>query len=196
LAYLVRSLLYLAATTLIDKNQARKIMMARFGNEQLPFSEETAKQFLLAFLKRLENIQRLPMVFQFDPTYYYNENFIFMDPEQNREVSEFFTTMLYQKISIPREQIMVKVFKVKPGAMTAFGGLHKVEVWADKSLLKTKDVILSAGSFTDSVRMKVKDFLQMEQAKLANFATRGGYKLQVKPAKKSKSSGKVKSKSR
>ncbi|OGY54914.1 MAG: hypothetical protein A2951_00520 [Candidatus Buchananbacteria bacterium RIFCSPLOWO2_01_FULL_56_15] len=101
-----------------------------------------------------------------------------------------------KKISIPREQIMVKVFKVKPGAMTAFGGLHKVEVWADKSLLKTKDVILSAGSFTDSVRMKVKDFLQMEQAKLANFATRGGYKLQVKPAKKSKSSGKVKSKSR
>ena len=101
-----------------------------------------------------------------------------------------------KKISIPREQIMVKVFKVKPGAMTAFGGLHKVEVWADKSLLKTKDVILSAGSFTDSVRMKVKDFLELEQAKLANFATRGGYKLQVKPAKKSKSSGKVKSKSR
>ena len=102
LAYLVRSLLYLAATILLDKNQARKIMMARFGNEQLPFSEETAKQFLLAFLRRLENIQRLPMVFQFDPTNYYNENFIYMDPEQNREVSEFFTTMLYQKISIPR----------------------------------------------------------------------------------------------
>ena len=101
-----------------------------------------------------------------------------------------------KKVSIPREQVMIKIFKVKPGAMTAFGGLHKVEVWADKSLLKTKDVILSAGSFTDSVRMKVKDFLQMEQAKLANFATRGGYKLQVKPAKKSKSSGKVKSKSR
>src|SRR3990167_3465380 len=33
-----------------------------------------------------------------------------------------------KKISIPNEKIMVRVFKVKPGAITAFGGLHKVEV--------------------------------------------------------------------
>jgi len=90
-----------------------------------------------------------------------------------------------KKVSIPNEKLMVKVFKVKPGAMTAFGGLHKVEVWVDKNLLKTKDVILSAGSFTDSVRMKAKDFIELEQAKLANFAKSGGYKLQVtKPKKK------------
>ena len=92
-----------------------------------------------------------------------------------------------KKVSIPDEKIMVKVFKVKPGAMTAFGGLHQVEVWVDKSLLKTKDVILSAGSFTDSVRMKAKDFIELEQAKLANFAKSGGYKLQInKPKKKTK----------
>jgi Cys-tRNA(Pro)/Cys-tRNA(Cys) deacylase len=89
-----------------------------------------------------------------------------------------------KKISIPDEKVMLKVFKVKPGTITAFGGLHQVEVWADKSLLKTKEVILSAGSFTDSVRMKVKDFLEIEQAKLANFAKAGGYKLQVKTKKK------------
>lgn len=90
-----------------------------------------------------------------------------------------------KKVSIPNEKLMVKVFKVKPGAMTAFGGLHQVEVWVDKSLLKTKEIILSAGSFTDSVRMKVKDFIEMEQAKLASFAKAGGYKLQ-KPKKKTK----------
>jgi len=89
-----------------------------------------------------------------------------------------------KKVSIPKEQLMVKVFKVKPGSMTAFGGLHKVEVWADKSLLKVKDIILSAGNFTDSVRMKTKDFIDMEEAKLANFAKAGGYKLQVKSKKK------------
>ena len=83
-----------------------------------------------------------------------------------------------KKISIPNEKLMVKVFKVKPGAMTAFGGLHKVEVIVDKSLLKTKEVILSAGNFTDSVRMKTKDFIETEQAKLASFAKAGGYKLQ------------------
>lgn len=93
-----------------------------------------------------------------------------------------------KKVSIPSEKVMVKAFRVKPGAMTAFGGLHKVEVWADKSLLKTKDIIISAGNFTDSVRMKVKDYLKLEEAKLANFAKAGGYKLPARPkVKKSKS---------
>ena len=95
-----------------------------------------------------------------------------------------------KKVSIPDEKLMVKIFKVKAGAMTAFGGLHKVEVWVDKSLLKTKDVILSAGSFTDSVRMKVKDFIDLEQAKLASFAKSGGYKIQAKPKIKKKSAKK------
>lgn len=96
-----------------------------------------------------------------------------------------------KKVKIPDEKVMVKVFKVKPGAMTAFGGLHNVEVWVDKGLLKTKDVILGAGSFTDSVRMKAKDFIKMEQAKLADFAQKAGYVLQakakVKKSKKQKS---------
>src|SRR3989338_4946618 len=91
-----------------------------------------------------------------------------------------------KKVSIPNEKVMVKVFKVQPGAMTAFGGLHQVEVWVDKSLLKTKDIILSAGSFTDSVRMKVKDFIKLEQAKLASFSQGGGYKLQRKTKAKTK----------
>ncbi|MAF14342.1 MAG: hypothetical protein CMI53_05655 [Parcubacteria group bacterium] len=89
-----------------------------------------------------------------------------------------------KKVSIPKEKVMVKVFKVKPGAITAFGGLHKVDVWVDRGLLKTKDVIIAAGSFTDSVRMKAKDFIDLEQAKLASFTQSGGYKLQVKPKKK------------
>lgn len=99
-----------------------------------------------------------------------------------------------KKVSIPNEKVMLKVFKIKPGTMTAFGGLHQVEVWVDKSLLKTKDVIFSAGSFTDSVRMKAKDFIELEQAKLANFAKSGGYKLQARPkVKKKKVASKKKS---
>src|SRR3989338_4189335 len=62
-----------------------------------------------------------------------------------------------KQVAIPNERVMVKVFKVKPGAITAFGGLHKVDVLVDKSLVKGKDVILTAGNFTDSVRMRVKD---------------------------------------
>lgn len=97
-----------------------------------------------------------------------------------------------KKVEIPKENVMVKVFKIKPGAITAFGGLHKVETVVDKSFLKTKEAIFAAGSFTDSIRMKVKDFIEMEEAKLASFAKAGGYKLQVKPKKVVKKSNKKK----
>lgn len=99
------------------------------------------------------------------------------------DLSKLKKALSAKKVSIPDEKLMVRVFKVKPGAMTAFGGLHKVEVIVDKSLLKTKEIILSAGSFTDSVRMKAKDFIDLEEAKLASFAKAGGYKL-AKPKKK------------
>jgi phenylacetate-coenzyme A ligase PaaK-like adenylate-forming protein len=102
LAYIVRSLLYVASTLLISKRQAKEIMQSRFLTRVLPFSEKTAKEFLLSFLKREENIQRLPMVFQFDPTQYYNENYIFIDPDQKREVNEFLSTILSPSISMPR----------------------------------------------------------------------------------------------
>ena len=112
------------------------------------------------------------------------------------DLGKFKSALKVKKVSIPSEKVMLKVFRVKPGTMTAFGGLHQIEVWVDKSLLKTKDIIISAGSFTDSVRMKVKDFIEMEQAKLANFAKSGGYKLQVKPTILRKKSTKTKKGSR
>ena len=97
-----------------------------------------------------------------------------------------------KKISMPKENIIIKVFKIKPGAITAFGKLHKVETVVDKSLLKTKDVILQAGSFTDSVRMKVKDFIELEEARLESFAERAGYTVPAKPVKKKKAAAKKK----
>lgn len=66
------------------------------------------------------------------------------------------------------EKVMEKVFKVKPGAVTPFGSLHKVEVLLDKALLKTQKAIISAGSFTESLRLKVKDLHKLEKATLAD----------------------------
>jgi len=88
-----------------------------------------------------------------------------------------------KKISIPKEQMMVKILKVKPGALSSFGKLHKIETIVDKTLLQTQKAVLSAGSFTDSILMKVKDFVQLEEAKLADIAMAGGYKI-PKPVKK------------
>src|SRR3989344_1883226 len=91
-----------------------------------------------------------------------------------------------KNVAMVPEKVMVKVLKVKPGALTAFGGLHKLEIIADRGLNKTKEIILQAGSFTDSVRMEVKDFLAMEQAKLASISGAAGYIAPKAKAKKAK----------
>ena len=101
-AYAVRSLIHVAVTLMTNETAAQKIMMLRFGISELPFSKETAKNFLLDFLKREENIFRIPMVFQFDPTQYYNENITVLDPKQDRELTEFVTTVLTPNVTIPR----------------------------------------------------------------------------------------------
>ncbi|RJO59597.1 hypothetical protein C4546_01365 [Candidatus Parcubacteria bacterium] len=85
-----------------------------------------------------------------------------------------------KKVDIAKEKDMQTEFKTKPGAMTAFGPLHKLEVVADKSLTKTKEALFSAGSFTDSVRLKVKDYLGMVEPKIADIGKKFPIKLQIK----------------
>lgn len=88
-----------------------------------------------------------------------------------------------KKVRIPGEDVMVRVLKIKPGAVSSFGKLHQLETIVDKTLLQTKKVLLSTGSFTDSVLMKVKDFVQLEEAKLADVAMKGGYQIPKKVKK-------------
>lgn len=91
-----------------------------------------------------------------------------------------------KKISIPNEKVMIKVLKIKPGTLSSFGRLHDLEVVVDKAMLGAKKVVVSTGSFTDSVFMKVKDFVQSEEARLANVAMAGGYKIPKKMKKQMK----------
>lgn len=86
-----------------------------------------------------------------------------------------------KKIEIAKENIMQKVFKVKPGAITPFGSIHKVGVVVDRALLKTQQVILGAGSFTESLRLKIKDFLKLEDPTLGNFGKRFTSETIAKP---------------
>ena len=59
-------------------------------------------------------------------------------------------------------------FKVKPGAMSAFGSFYKISVFVDKSL--KNEVIFSSGEFTESIKMKVVDFVKLENVKAGNFS--------------------------
>jgi len=89
------------------------------------------------------------------------------------------------KVSIPKENVMKDQFKVKPGTMAAFGSLYKLPIFVDKSLMG--DCIFSSGSFSQSIKMKVTDFIKLEQAKMGIFSV-------AKKIKKSKVKARPKAK--
>lgn len=90
-------------------------------------------------------------------------------------------------VKIPGEKIMEELLKIKAGAMSAFGGIHKLPVIMDKGLSKVKKAVFSSGSFNHSVEMAVKDFIKLENSILGSF----GIKKKVKIVKASKPKKKV-----
>ncbi|MBP6943218.1 MAG: YbaK/EbsC family protein [Candidatus Buchananbacteria bacterium] len=98
------------------------------------------------------------------------------------------------KVVIASEKQLVAALKIKPGTLSAFGSLHKLQVLADDSLTKAKKIVLSSGSTTDSIIMPTVAYLKLEGAKIAKIAIGGGYtlpKLAKKKLKKKKSSKKA-----
>lgn len=65
-----------------------------------------------------------------------------------------------KKIEIAKENLMKKIFKIKPGALSPFGQIYKVSVYIDKGILKAKQIIAGAGTFEESVAMTAKNFLK------------------------------------
>ena len=100
-----------------------------------------------------------------------------------------------KKVEIDRENVMVKLFKVKPGALSAFhGAMYKVPVYVDRSILKTQKVVAQAGSFEESLHLKAKDFIKAVQGELVRFAESKPKIRTSKPkTKKSKTARKAKS---
>lgn len=92
-----------------------------------------------------------------------------------------------KKVMMATEKAMMKL-GMEPGAITPFGPYHKVEVLLDKALLKTKSALVRAGSYTESLRVKVKDLHKQEGITLGQFGDKAKLKLQavVKKAKKTK----------
>ena len=94
----------------------------------------------------------------------------------------------YKVVKIPGEKIMQSALKIKSGAMTAFGNMHKLPVAMDKSLGNAKKAVFASGSFNHSVEMAVKDFAKLEDAILGSFGKKKKIKTQKKTAPKKKKS--------
>jgi len=74
-----------------------------------------------------------------------------------------------KEVQIANEPMIKKVLKMKPGAIVPFATMHKLESVLDGALRKTKEIIVGAGSFTESLRMKVKDLEKLEKATVADI---------------------------
>ncbi len=76
-----------------------------------------------------------------------------------------------KKVDVDKENVMVKIFKVKAGALSAIHGtINKIPVYVDKSLTKAKKIVAQAGSFEESLHITAKDFIKAVDGQLAVFS--------------------------
>jgi len=91
-------------------------------------------------------------------------------------------------LKIVKEKEMQKLAEGKKKSVTPFGKFHNVPVYVDKSLLKSKLIIASTGSYTESILMKAKDLLETGAEVVENFAKEHKFK-KPKAQKKNKATG-------
>jgi prolyl-tRNA editing enzyme YbaK/EbsC (Cys-tRNA(Pro) deacylase) len=92
-------------------------------------------------------------------------------------------------IKIPPEKILINKFKIKPGSAHVFASLYKIPVLIDKSFTTLKTGIFSSGSFRESFKIKLKDYLKIEKCEIFSFGKTKKLKIQKpKPKKKQKKS--------
>ncbi len=88
-----------------------------------------------------------------------------------------------KSVTIAKEaDIKTKFPDVAVGAMSPFGNLYAVPVIADQELGASEDIVFNAGSHTDTIKMRYRDFASLVKPKVGAF----GQPISG-PAKKSKS---------
>ena len=63
-----------------------------------------------------------------------------------------------KKVSIASEKDIAKCLKTKVGLLHPFGSEYNIQTLLDKGMSRSKKMIASAGTFTDSVEITLKDF--------------------------------------
>ena len=75
-----------------------------------------------------------------------------------------------KSVSLAHEKDMAAVIPdYEPGAMPPFGNLYNLPVYVEKSLTEGKEIVFNAGSHTDTIKMKYKDFEKLAKPKVGNF---------------------------
>ena len=73
-------------------------------------------------------------------------------------------------LTIAKEDDIKRCFPdVEVGAMSPFGTLYAMSVIVDRSLGESEDIVFNAGSHTDTIRMRYRDFAALVKPKVGSF---------------------------
>lgn len=75
------------------------------------------------------------------------------------------------KVGLAPERVFRRL-GLEPGAVPPLASLHKLELLLDRSLADLKDVLVRAGSHTESIRLKIKDLHKLEKPHIASYGVR------------------------
>lgn len=75
-----------------------------------------------------------------------------------------------KKVSMATEKDITKYLKTKVGLLHPFGSQYKLQTLLDKGMSKAKKIIASAGSYTHSVELSLKDFEKLTQPLKGTFS--------------------------
>ncbi len=91
-----------------------------------------------------------------------------------------------KKVELATEKVFKKL-GIEPGAVSPFGSQRDFGVLVDKGVLKAKQAVVGAESFVESIKMKVKDLVELEEAVVDCVSKKNTLKLQKKKATPKKS---------
>jgi len=84
------------------------------------------------------------------------------------------TTMLGTPVNLVEEQECYRLFPdCQPGTVPPFGELYNLPVYIDKSLAAASEIIFSAGTLSESIRMSSDEFMRLAKPQLCSFAEIG-----------------------
>jgi len=91
------------------------------------------------------------------------------------------TTILGTPVNLIEERECYRLFPdCQPGTVPPFGELYNLPVYMDKSLAAAPEIIFSAGTLSESIRMSSDEFMRLAKPHLFSFAEIG----EPAPAKK------------
>jgi Ala-tRNA(Pro) deacylase len=99
------------------------------------------------------------------------ENILAVLPASYRINLEKLSAIIGKPVALLEENKCDKLFPdCEPGAVPPFGELYGMPVYLDEALAEDPEIIFSAGTRTDGVRMGSADFMRLAKPRVGSFA--------------------------